>query len=71
MPVQRRWAKIDETLLRRSLHPRVHLSLFVSLFVSMVLSACHRTDFDADQTTVCPEPEGSLLVAQHTVHMPS
>ena len=47
---------------------RVSLPLIVSLIVSVFLSACHRTDFNADQTTVCPEPEGSLVVLDYTVN---
>ena len=42
--------------------------LILSLIVAVFLSACHRTDFDADQTTVCPEPEGSLVVLDYTVN---
>ena len=42
--------------------------LILSLLVSVFLSACHRTDFDADQTTVCPEPEGSVVVLDYTVN---
>ena len=68
MPLQRKWAEIDATRLRSSLQSRVHSSLFLSLFLLIFLSGCHRTDFDADQTTVCPEPEGSLVVLDYTIN---
>ena len=43
-------------------------SFTIFAILTLVFIGCHRTDFDADQTSVCPEPEGNLVVVDYTLN---
>ena len=51
---------------RHTLPHRTYLPVLACII--LVIVGCHRTDFDADQTTICPEPEGSLVVLEYTIN---
>ena len=47
---------------------KTHTALFSASLLMVLCLACHRTEFDADQTTVCPAPEGNLVILEYTLN---